>query len=533
MKPKLDKCIRNPLRVRGFRSRAAALVACVAIGASTAARLDAVVVDDFEDPARSATLWTGDVWYGTGGQTLTNGQVRIYITPTGNHGFSFLKSVGTWTLQEGRTLEFRADLLSSNGDGAVAFFGFNTGDGGYRLMVDEDTVACHKRGGTQFFFVTNGAPVKVSNVKLVVSMTGAESGVLLKLKILDNDNGGAVIFERECRDTAAADPMQGGSDDPPESYLGTSGYFYVGLYRDNAATVDPDVTLPHLATGEVVFDNAEVLEYDVPSLQIANSVLLSWSGNTEEEQIVVATDSLTNAAWAPCPQPIFAGSGGMSMAVPTTASQQFFKLVPGTQFVDDFSDTWGPFTNRNSWQLIWNTPASEFLVTNGLLRINWHGPESGAFVALPLGTNVLLGDFSMSMDVLDWATSGTNWSTIAHVARGMFTGTYSGAGAGLTLNSPIPGRVTPWVGSGENGTVGVPFEIAQFPPPYRLVYCGVGTNFTFRVVNLTTKQLIRETIATYPFRSQGVMGIIVNAPAGVNESHNITVDNFLMNGTKP
>ena len=27
------------------------------------------------------------------------------------------------------------------------------------------------------------------------------------------------------------------------------------------------------------------------------------------------------------------------MTVPVTASQQFFKLMPGTQFIDDFSDT--------------------------------------------------------------------------------------------------------------------------------------------------------------------------------------------------
>ena len=123
---------------------------------------------------------------------------------------------------------------------------------------------------SQAFFVTNGASVKVSNVKLVLSMTGTQSGVLLKCRILDNDNAGAVIFERECWDTADADPMQPGwgPDDPPGSYLGASGSFILSLFRD-PQYLDPDVPLPPGAKAEVVYDNAEVLEYDVPSLQIA------------------------------------------------------------------------------------------------------------------------------------------------------------------------------------------------------------------------------------------------------------------------
>ncbi len=74
-------------------------------------------------------------------------------------------------------------------------------------------------------------------------------------------------------------------------------------------------------------------------LDTSRSVLLSWP-QSAQEQIVVGADSLaSNAVWTPWPEPIFKRFGQMCVAVPTTASQQFFKTVLGTQFVDDFSDT--------------------------------------------------------------------------------------------------------------------------------------------------------------------------------------------------
>ena len=229
-----NKC--KPAHEHALRGRTAALLIGLAFAASVmqGTSLFAAVYDDFENPALLDTLWTRTVSYGTGTQTVANGHVTLDVTPFQPGGaFCFLTSRRTWTLQEGRTLEFRADLLNSNDDGALAYFGFNVaGEGGYLLALDEDTIAVWKRPNPlQCFFLTNGAPVKVSNVKLVVSMTGVQSGVLLQFRILDNDNAGAVLFEREYLDTAAADPMQVGTDNPPGNYLGRSGYFQLALFR--------------------------------------------------------------------------------------------------------------------------------------------------------------------------------------------------------------------------------------------------------------------------------------------------------------
>ena len=107
---------------RGRLSRTGALMAALAICIGTAVRLDAAVIDDFEDPIRSATLWQGWPWNGTGTHAFSDGHVTLEVTPPAGQGafYNFLVSGRTWKIQEGRTLEFRADLLSSNDDGAIA-----------------------------------------------------------------------------------------------------------------------------------------------------------------------------------------------------------------------------------------------------------------------------------------------------------------------------------------------------------------------------------------------------------------------------
>lgn len=165
MKPKFFSRAHRSCWVRGIRSWTVALVATLAICACTAVRLDAEVYDDFESPARSATTWTNWVFNGTGTATVTNGHVTLDLTPPANEfGFCNLRSYRSWTLREGRTLEFRVDLLGCNADGAVAWFGFylNDGDRGYHILVDPDTIALHKKNSPQELFFVNNGPWSMS-----------------------------------------------------------------------------------------------------------------------------------------------------------------------------------------------------------------------------------------------------------------------------------------------------------------------------------------------------------------------------------
>lgn len=536
----------KPCRARSRRGRNAALMAAVAICACTAVRLDAEVIDDFEDPTRSATLWQAGPWNGTGTNTFSDGHVTLEVTPPAGQGafYNFLLSDRTWKIQEGRTLEFRADLLSSNDDGALAWFGFylNDGNRGYMLVVDEDTVAFIKRESPgQAFFQTNGIPMKVSNVKLVVSMTGTNSSVLLKVKILDNDNAGAVLFERECWDTPAADPMhtdplhpEWGVDNPPASYLGLNGYFLMCLFRD-PALVDPVVTLPSGAKAEVVYDNAEVFEYYPPHLEIAqvtNDIGLEWRLPLQEH-IVVQADQLAGP-WCPCWQPCTQTTNDVfCLNMPYESPQQFFKLTPGRQFTDDFS------TLVPTWMDWFKEPGEEWVITNGILNVSISPTPYGGLVLCPLGaTNVeaVLQDFCASVDILDWATSGTNWSVVTLFGRGLIISPSEGTGyfAGLSLNSGgNPGLVAPWILVPERGYLdGEPFYIHEIPPPYRLQFSVVGTNLSLRVLRPATGQPIREMSWSGWELTNGVVGLWFNGRNNAGDYYTNTVDNFFLSGTK-
>lgn len=140
-------------------------IALASLSVATCA-VTAEVLDDFEDPARFRQVWTTDC-YGTCDHVLANGQIRLSVTPSGDHGFSTLRSARRWLVREGRTLEFRVDLVSSSGDGAMVRMGFGLGDGerGYGLSVDQDTVVLGKRDSpvVQCFVLANDVLLRSPN----------------------------------------------------------------------------------------------------------------------------------------------------------------------------------------------------------------------------------------------------------------------------------------------------------------------------------------------------------------------------------
>jgi hypothetical protein len=268
---------------------------------------------------------------------------------------------------------------------------------------------------------------------------------------------------------------------------------------------------------------------------IEKAVLLSWPGPAEE-QIVVGADSSAGPVWTPWPEPIFTRHGELCMAVPTTASQQFFKLVSGRQFVDDFSETNLPFTNRAPYTNALDT-GWDYRVTNGIYRIARQGPVFAAGYGLtqPLPV-VVVRDFSASVDILDWVASGTNWNDFYIAARGVWVGpsggyAYSG---GLRLNDPGPGSVRLWMVLSNDFVAGASFDLQQNPPPYRLQFSGVGPRLSFRVLSLTTGQILEEMSVNHSTLPEGFVGLLLyTSPLKLSESYTITVDNFFVSGTKP
>jgi hypothetical protein len=255
-----------------------------------------------------------------------------------------------------------------------------------------------------------------------------------------------------------------------------------------------------------------------------------------QEQIVVGSDSPTGPVWTPWPEPIFKRFGQMCLAVPTTATQQFFKTVSGRQLADDFTDSWWPFTNRIPWTNWLVNPGEDWFVTNGVLKLAVSpGTNSPGFLLLPDWTNAVQ-DFYTSIDILDWVTSTNNWSIFALIGRGKIHGVTSANGhiGGLVLNSDgIAGNVTLYLWDGYTDVFGPSFDMGANPLPYRLELSQVGNNLWLRVRSLTTKAVIREQALVVTKYTQGWVGLWIKGRNDPGDTFTITADNFFATGTKP
>jgi len=211
-------------------------------------------------------------------------------------------------------------------------------------------------------------------------------------------------------------------------------------------------------------------------------------------------------------------------------------LVPGTQFSDDFSDPKHPFATRNPWRMR-NRNAEEFIIADGVLRVEWPWPGGPlGFGAIPPEPDVVVADSYSSVDILEWKVGGNGFSNCGIAARvnRIPGGPFGGGGGGLDRNRNREGEVEPWISWTSTVEYGPAFQIAQNPPPYRLVLSVVGSDWSFQVISLTTKKVIAELTRQSAEGTEGMPALWIGAGAGTpDKSCSITMDNFFVTGTKP
>lgn len=503
--------------------------------------LEAAVIDDFSGPTKKFLSGGAGMDFMRG--DLVNGQLVLsgdYPGPSSTtHPLTQWDNVywpNSWPAVNlnHRTLELRIDLVSISTNDVYLGFGIDGDYGGYGVFVDQDEFALFKysTSGNAAFCWTN-APVTNQNLRAVLTVTQMSNTVQLAVKFFDL-GGGGLLYERSFfdgpgRDFEAVTPRPKGMTlfGPDTGAAFTSFHVaFAGVFQ--WATNDP----PPL---EVVVDNLQYEFYDAPELDIAASALLSWPENTAEGQIVVGADSLSAPVWTPWPEPIFKRNGRLCISVPAAAEEQFFKLVPGTQFVDDFSEPSGAFATRNAWvPYFFNTNDQArfaFELTNGTFRIHTLTAPLDGRVALALPIPVaawpMFRDFSASVDILSFTADG-DYPGISIAGRGTYDfpypGTSNGYLGGLNLN---PNTTGIWDGT---GPVWGPSVVYDRTAHYRLKFSAVGTNLTLHVVNLRTGHRLEQSLSSQRF-TQGYVSLLVNAAEGA--SYDITLDNFMVTGTKP
>src|SRR5436189_5568974 len=196
------------------------------------------VLDDFNDNLKTA--WQ-DFSFPVGPYANIaeqNGQFKFTLQPVNQSIFSAsTKTSETFTLQEGRTVEFRVDLVTGNGADSFAVLAFIPAGtdisqlAGYGLSKSPTDILISK--GINKYFYAATPTLKNDNVTMVLSMTVKNGSVILYAKVLDKDNNNTLIFERTVVDTPEADLLVGNATDSPAlPYLGSRNFVLI-RYGDN------------------------------------------------------------------------------------------------------------------------------------------------------------------------------------------------------------------------------------------------------------------------------------------------------------
>lgn len=228
------------------------------------------VLDNFDDNTKTA--WQ-DFLFPVGPYaqiTESGGQFKFNLVPVGQSIFAAsTKTSETFELKEGRTIEYRVDLVSGNGNDSFAILSFIPTSqtvaslNGYGFAKSASDILITKSLDKYFYNENPTTPIKNENITMVLSLTVKNGNVIINAKALDKDANNAVLFERTFVDTPAADVLSDGTDNGP-AYMG-AGNFVLMCYEDAGTTQD---------SYEVTFDNAEVFVTD-------NTILDDFNDNTK------------------------------------------------------------------------------------------------------------------------------------------------------------------------------------------------------------------------------------------------------------
>ena len=247
----------------------------IAVVASLSLSLQAKVLDNFNDNTK--TGWTDFTFVpGFGLPTEAGGQFQFKqnVSPSGGAIFSgSQKTSDPFELKEGRSIEYRVDVIKGGGADSFAILAFiptanSPGTlGGYGLAKSTTDILISK-GINKYFAADDGpaANLKQDNVTLVLNLKVRGGSVIINAKVLDKDANNAVLWEKTAVDSTASDVLVTGKDDPAAPFI-TSGYFTLYLYQDLDKSAPEN---PYQA----IYDNAEVFVTD-------DAVLDSFDDNTK------------------------------------------------------------------------------------------------------------------------------------------------------------------------------------------------------------------------------------------------------------
>ena len=265
-------------------------------------------------------------------------------------------------------------------------------------------------------------------------------------------------------------------------------------------------------------------------MRIEHSTLLTWPPG-EQSQIVVGAPAV-DGPWTPVLKPMIYFNGHNRVTVLPNEQMQFFQTTAGLYFFDDFDGGMKP-----GWEEVYAAPAimeplTSMKVVEDALNIYFtpkeqtSGYDGYADLYRP---DIVLTDFAISMDLIDWDHSLDFWFGF-WLSPGLDFGHMLFS---IAFHSPtFPGQSSVWIwkqGAGVLAREG--FEIDQ-DMNYRLVLTHLGNKFHLQLLERDTLNKVQEVSQTIDNASFSFVGIYTE-DSGDKEGIDVTVDNFLLVGKKP
>jgi len=303
----------------------------------TSAVLNARILDDFKAAERSGWKDANPAGQPLPGGKQAGGVFTFNLPPIGQSFFvSSTKTSETFELVEGRTLEYRVDLVSGQGADSFAVLAFipqATGANslaGYGIAKSETDLLITK-GINKYFFNENVTPpVKNQNVTLALNLEVRSGNVIIRGQVLDRDAGNAVLWEKTFIDTPAADVLADGTDSPPAPFINMVGNFVLYLYADGGKNPDGY---------QVVFDNAQVFVADGAVLDDFKAAERSGWKDANPGGLPLAGGKQSGGTFT-----FDLPAVGQSFFVSSTKTTKTYELTEGTihEFAVDLASGQGP-----------------------------------------------------------------------------------------------------------------------------------------------------------------------------------------------
>lgn len=347
-------------------------------------------------------------------------------SPADTFAFGY-HSLGTsGALPDQQTIEARVDLVGANQDDAIAHLQFLWFKGAtthaYSFWKDQDEIGLLKSwdlGGSIAYFLCTNQPIKNQNVTLVLTLTRRGSNVEINTRVLDKDNGNAVLWNCTVTDTPQSDPVVLSSPMPDQE---------IAMAADRPETPWPVESAPdsillgmawintqHGSDGAATatFDNLEVWQYEVPPLAIQNAVVLSWP--VPQTQFALEKGSSVDGPWEPVADSwCRTNNTQIEVRVPAPESIKCYRLCqlcePCSQDVSPCDPAWYEAAPNPDWGL----PAT----LGDLLPAQYYDSDIiGAYFLVPLaGLQSLLPP---GVRALEANAATSPWSSLGSAVSGM------------------------------------------------------------------------------------------------------------------